>query len=251
MGVDSGLPDFRGNEGFWNAYPPLRQLNISFVEMAQPDWFIQDPELAWGFYGHRLHLYRATIPHEGFHILRQLAERKAHGGFVLTSNVDGQFQKAGFSGERIMECHGSIHHLQCSVPCCSSIWSAEDLEIEVDPTTFRAQRPLPACIHCGAIARPNILMFGDGDWLPDRTDEQDSRMSEWLSGITGRSLVVVECGAGTAIPTVRRVTEGLIHRFGARAIRINLRDPQGPKGMVSLPMGALEALKGIAREIGA
>jgi len=36
MGVDSGLPDFRGNEGFWKAYPPMAKLGVSFVEMANP-----------------------------------------------------------------------------------------------------------------------------------------------------------------------------------------------------------------------
>ncbi len=44
MGVDSGLPDFRGNEGFWNAYPPFR--GKSFAEMANPQWFERDPALA-------------------------------------------------------------------------------------------------------------------------------------------------------------------------------------------------------------
>ena len=39
MGVDSGLPDFRGDEGFWKAYPPLKKLGISFYEMADPIWF--------------------------------------------------------------------------------------------------------------------------------------------------------------------------------------------------------------------
>ncbi|MCK5538828.1 MAG: hypothetical protein KAI79_18525, partial [Bacteroidales bacterium] len=34
MGVDSGLPDFRGNEGFWKAYPPMKNLGISFSQMA-------------------------------------------------------------------------------------------------------------------------------------------------------------------------------------------------------------------------
>jgi NAD-dependent SIR2 family protein deacetylase len=36
IGVDSGLPDFRGNEGFWRAYPPIAKLGESFVEMANP-----------------------------------------------------------------------------------------------------------------------------------------------------------------------------------------------------------------------
>ena len=60
MGVDSGLPDFRGKEGFWKAYPPLAKLGIRFEEMANPKWFQDDPDLAWGFYGHRLHQYRNT-----------------------------------------------------------------------------------------------------------------------------------------------------------------------------------------------
>jgi len=58
IGVDSGLPDFRGNEGFWKAYPPFAKLGLNFIDMANPEWFSQDPELAWGFYGHRLNLYR-------------------------------------------------------------------------------------------------------------------------------------------------------------------------------------------------
>src|SRR3954464_8610293 len=49
MGVDSGLPDFRGSEGFWKAYPPLKKLGLSFSRIANPYWFRQDPEQAWGF----------------------------------------------------------------------------------------------------------------------------------------------------------------------------------------------------------
>ena len=113
MGVDSGLPDFRSDEGFWKAYPPLKALGICFEEMANPHWFDTDPALAWGFYGHRLNLYREVEPHDGFHILRELGNKKQHGAFVYTSNVDGHFQKAGFSQDQVCECHGSIHHLQC------------------------------------------------------------------------------------------------------------------------------------------
>ena len=161
MGVDSGLPDFRGNEGFWNAYPPLRHLGISFVEMANPGWFEQDPILAWGFYGHRLNLYRETVPHRGFEILKGWAESKRFGAFVFTSNVDGHFQRAGFSDDTVLECHGSLNHLQCTSPCGYSIWSAHTTEVEVDEESFRASEPLPRCPECGALARPNVLMFGD------------------------------------------------------------------------------------------
>src|SRR5580698_8516349 len=68
MGVDSGLPDFRGDEGFWKAYPPFR--GRSFAEISQPSWFRNDPVQAWGYFGHRLNLYREKTPHAGFGILR-------------------------------------------------------------------------------------------------------------------------------------------------------------------------------------
>src|SRR5262245_19934537 len=117
MGVDSGLPDFRGDTGFWKAYPALGRQGLGFIDVASPRTFETDPPLAWGFYGHRLALYRETMPHEGFAILRDWAEQLPQGAFVYTSNVDGQFQKAGFAHERVHECHGSIHWLQCATAC--------------------------------------------------------------------------------------------------------------------------------------
>ena len=43
MGLDSGLPDFRGKSGFWKAYPPLAKMRIEFEEMANPYWFTKNP----------------------------------------------------------------------------------------------------------------------------------------------------------------------------------------------------------------
>ena len=62
MGVDSGLPDFRGNQGFWRAYPALSLQSMRFSEIASPSAFHETPGLAWGFYGHRLGIYRRTEP---------------------------------------------------------------------------------------------------------------------------------------------------------------------------------------------
>lgn len=132
MGMDSGLPDFRGTEGFWKAYPALAQARIRFESIASPDAFEEDPDLAWGFYGHRLNLYRRTLPHKGFQFLVDLADQMPNGAFVFTSNVDGQFQKAGFRDTEVCEVHGSIHHLQCMQGCAGDIWSARDFHPEVD-----------------------------------------------------------------------------------------------------------------------
>ena len=74
MGVDSGLPDFRGDKGFWKAYPPYEKLNLDFYDLANPQWFIDNPRLAWGFYGHRLNSYKTTQPHQGFEELLSIAQ---------------------------------------------------------------------------------------------------------------------------------------------------------------------------------
>lgn len=242
MGVDSGLPDFRGDEGFWRAYPPYQRLGLSFIEMADPAHFGNDPELAWGFYGHRLALYRSTVPHSGFDVLRGWGAR------VFTSNVDGQFQKAGFT--EVAEVHGSIHHLQCSLPCRSTIWPADDVDIELDHETMRATGPLPECPDCGALARPNILMFSDYTWVPDRSQRDLDALATWRRGLHGKRLVVVEIGAGNAIPTVRRQAELASAATGA-LIRINPREPDVRHGRgISLPMPAAEALGEIQSRLG-
>lgn len=94
VGVDSGLPDFRGRNGFWQAYPAFATAGIDFVRIANPKSFAEDAACAWGFYGHCLALYHQTLPHTGFSILKRWARLIPLGATVLTSNVDGQFEKA-------------------------------------------------------------------------------------------------------------------------------------------------------------
>ena len=243
MGIDSGLPDFRGPEGFWKAYPALGRANIQFEGIANPDAFHIVPEVAWGFYGHRLNLYRNTVPHEGFTLLRWMAERMTNNAFVLTSNVDGQFQKAGFAEEQICEVHGSIHHLQCMEPCHKLSWPADEFEPQVDEENCKLLNEPPWCPRCSEMARPNVLMFGDWSWIPARSEQQQQRLQEWLGKCS--SPLIIEIGAGTAIPTLRRFAD----RVGAPLIRINPNPEEADVALsrdVSIALGALEGLRGIA-----
>ena len=244
MGVDSGLPDFRSNEGFWKAYPALGKVRMAFTSVASPATFHEDPALAWGFYGHRLNLYRDTTPHAGFALLKKWGERMPLGYGIFTSNVDGQFQLAGFDPQKIYECHGSIHHLQCLEPCGAHIWEAEDFNPRIDADACRLLNAAPACPHCGALARPNILMFGDWGWNEQRSAAQEQRLHRLLR-LAHRPLVV-ELGAGTAIPSVRHFGQSVIQHHNGRMIRINPREPQvaSPQD-VGLAMGALAGLAAI------
>jgi len=248
MGVDSGLPDFRGDKGFWKAYPPYERLGLSFIDAANPVHFDDDPQLGWGFYGHRTNLYRATVPHDGFRILRSWGERFGLPTFVVTSNVDGQFQKGGFEEDRVVEVHGSIHHLQCTTPCSNAIWTNGE-RFDVDEATMRS-RQVPRCPNCGAVARPNILMFGDYAWLDGRTAAQRERLDAFLEEERGRRLLVVELGAGTGVPTIRMTSERLGRRGDALVVRINTREPDIGPPHLSLSAGALEGLGEIDRALG-
>jgi len=244
MGVDSGLPDFRSSEGFWNAYPALGKLNIDFQRIARPQMFLEDPTLAWGFYGHRLNLYRKTVPHEGFRILREIAENLPNGAFVATSNVDGHFHKAGFSEQRIYEVHGSIHRMRCMDVNCET-WSAESFVPKVDEEHCRLISELPRCPTCGSIARPNILMFSDLGWNDGITECQQMRLNAWLAGV--RKLVTIEIGAGKNIPTIRNLggrQDGMMIRINPQHYWLN----PGKRG-VSLALGGLAAMRLIDVEL--
>jgi NAD-dependent SIR2 family protein deacetylase len=250
MGVDSGLPDFRGPEGFWKSHPVIAKLGYPFEQIANPKWFADDPKFAWGFYGHRLNLYRKTQPHAGFGQLLRIGKEKKHGFFVFTSNVDGQFQKAGCPEDRIVECHGSIHYFQCAKQCSGRVWEADNEQVVVEEETLRAAEPLPKCRLCGGLARPNILMFDDWQWTGDRTDYQRLRFADWLKQLVnaGAKLVAIEIGAGTAVPAVRFTSERMVGRLEGSLVRINPRENEVPAGQIGLPIGAAEGIQKIVEQ---
>ncbi|MFO7813561.1 MAG: Sir2 family NAD-dependent protein deacetylase [Pelovirga sp.] len=243
MGVDSGLPDFRGNQGFWNAYPMYERLGLSFVQAANPEHFDQDPHFGWGFYGHRTNLYRNTVPHAGFQLLKAWGEQFNLPTFIATSNVDGQFQKAGFAEDQILEVHGSIHHLQCTTPCSRDIWLNQET-FDIDEETMRSLTT-PQCPKCRQVARPNILMFGDYAWVHQRSALQEERFEHFLEQHRNKALVVIEIGAGTAIPTIRNLSERLGRRPDTRVLRINPREPQIRDDHFSFGGGAVETLSAL------
>src|SRR5207253_4501367 len=119
----------------------------------------------------------------------------------------------------------------------------------VDEVSMRAREPLPACSSCGALARPNILMFDDWGWDDSRTRAQQTRLSDWLAVSRASRKVIIECGAGTAVPTVRYFCEQQAASPLATLVRINPREPLVPAPHLSLPIGALEGLRALNRSL--
>lgn len=229
IGADSGLATFRGKGGFWS--------EKDFMRLANPQAFVADPRAALGFYGYRLNSYRNTAPHAGFGILKSWADKMPQGHFVYTSNVDAHFEKAGFDPSKVVACHGTIHQWQCTSCTSPALYSAPE-RVEVD-AAMNWVGPLPLC-PCGAVLRPNILMFGDAMWNASPTLAQDKVCNDWIQALPSKTkMVVVEIGAGTAVPSVRMFS-AMWKAAGATMIRINVAEAYGAD--IRIEASALEAL---------
>jgi NAD-dependent SIR2 family protein deacetylase len=261
MSADSGLPTFRSKEGFWKAYPPAAKAGLSFAEVSNPESFETNERFAWGFFGHRYHLYTKAFPHLGYDILLKWSNHiGSH--FVFTSNVDGMFERAGFGSDRVCECHGSINFIQAREPGVDGhqiIPAAQTtLPNLVIDEKFEAQGELPTIIsertNKPVPARPNILMFYDNSWVSLRTDDQETRMNNFLLGLKSSNqnskIVILELGAGKAVPTVRMTSERILRQFPKSSlIRINVDESEGPNRTISIPAGAKAALEAIDLEL--
>lgn len=243
MGVDSGLADFRGDKGMWKAYPSLSDKHIGFADIANQEAFLKVPELAWSFYGHRYDLYKNTTPHIGFNALLEMVKNKDD-YFVVTSNVDGHFQKAGFDDDKVYEVHGRINKVQCID--CGNLWELPNkTKFDVDPKTLKMNSKLPKC-SCGSTStRPNIMLFNDVGFDNKETYEQAVRFNDFMhkydKGDT--KIVILEFGAGNAIPTIRKMGEFIQKEVdGVTLVRINPNDSDGPDGTISVAKGAIDAI---------
>lgn len=248
MCVDSGLPDFRSKEGFWKSYPPYKKLGLNFRDLANPSLFKTNPRLAWGFYYHRKILYNNTKPHSGFEILKRWASKINDNIFIYTSNVDGQFQKAGFDENKIIEIHGNINRVQCSDNCKKEkLFIPESFQF--DKNTMTVNGHLPFCIECGTIARPNILMFHDSSFDKNTFISQHHKYNLWLKSLQNQKLAILEIGAGSDIPTVRIQCQSIASTKMIPNIRINLNECNIDTTDIGLPIKALDALQQIDKVI--
>lgn len=233
MSAESRLASDDTQLGTWPA------LAWSGGDLIRGEAFQEDPERAWDWWGQVLESCRQLTPHRGFGYLLEIASHLPRGYAVYTSAIDGQFRRAGFDPSRIVETLGSVHHLQCSAPCCSDVWMVDDPRSGLLHGSWQGEVPL--CVCCGDVAaRPNVLMGqGDASWVSRRTDVQHKRSSEWLGRC--RAPVTIEIGAGAHMDAVRRFAE----QQRGPLIRIHPERAQVLKPGVAIRANAEEALEAL------
>lgn len=250
IGVDAGIPDYRDPETFWGTHPAYKERGLRFEDIARPALFERDPAVAWGLFGRRLNAARTATPSEGLAALARWRDAASEGAFVATCSVEGFFEAAGFAPEQIMDCYGRLDHLQCSRRCGQGLFPVDGGSFVVDEETLRAREPYPSCPSCGALARPNVLLFGDLAWDRSRLAEQERRLHDWLDHARkkrGRHFVVVECGEVPPVSTVRSLALKLVADLGAVFVSIKPRGGAAPDDAIVLPLGIRDALLRIDR----
>jgi NAD-dependent deacetylase len=139
----SGIPTFRGPGGLWRDFRP--------EELATAAAFARDPKLVWEWYAWRRELVAKAKPNRAHEVLAAWS-RRYEGFALITQNVDGLHERAGT--EKVTRYHGSLWELRCWEECsvAPERWS--------DDTIPFAEVP-PRCPHCGGLARPGVVWFGE------------------------------------------------------------------------------------------
>jgi NAD-dependent deacetylase len=151
VSAESGVPTFRGKDGWWRNYNPM--------ELATFEAFTRDPKLVWEWYMYRRDLIRTISPNPGHYALAEMAS--LFDEFTLiTQNVDRLHMDAG--SDKIHELHGNIHRNRC-VDCN-----------HIDYTESFPELP-PKCPECQGRLRPDVVWFGE--MLPREAIDSSMRAS--------------------------------------------------------------------------
>ena len=142
MSAASGVPTFRGAHGLWRQHRP--------EDLATPEAFARNPALVWEWYDSRRLVIAGCSPNPAHTVMARWSNERAH--VLITQNVDDLHIRAGT--RRLIRLHGSIWEVMCSATCARGSTPWVDLRVPLPELP-------PHCPHCGALARPAVVWFGE------------------------------------------------------------------------------------------
>ncbi len=165
VSAESGIPTFRGKDGYWRNLDPAR--------LATPEAFTRDPKLVWEWYRERRHRIRNAQPNAAHAAIATLAQH-ADEFLLVTQNVDDLHARAGLPKEKMVQIHGDIFVTRCSR--CDFSYAGRGGSPEppaaraVQPESGRLRSIAPTlendldilrCPECDALMRPGVVWFGE------------------------------------------------------------------------------------------
>jgi NAD-dependent deacetylase len=192
ISAESGIPTFRGEEGYWTVgsreYQP--------EEMATFSMFSHRPEAVWAWYLYRRGVCRAARPNAGHQAVVRLESALSDRFLLITQNVDGLHLRAGSSPERTYQIHGNIDFARCAAECGAPIRPLPDtLGSKGKGESLTEEERAALRCSCGGWLRPHVL------WFDECYDEEHFRFHSSLrAAATATLLLVVGTSGATNLP---------------------------------------------------
>jgi NAD-dependent deacetylase len=206
VSAESGIPTFRGKDGYWR--------NLDPIKLATPEAFERDPELVWQWYRERRQRIRNTQPNAAHKAIAKLAQH-ADEFLLVTQNVDDLHERAGLRKGEMVQIHGDIFVTRCSRCNFSRNEYEHDHEHKRDQEQGHND-VIPRCPKCDALMRPSVVWFGEP--LPSGETE---RVEKYLH--RDRCGVVIVAGTTAAFGYIIDWALRASHR-GGELLEVNLEE---------------------------
>ena len=207
IGAGAGLSTAAGftysGERFEKYFSDFIQ-KYGFSDMYSGGFFpFESPEEHWAYWSRYIYINRYMDVDNGtYKTLLSLVKDKDY--FVLTTNVDHQFQKAGFDKHRLFYTQGDYGLFQCLEPCCQKTFDNEEFIRRMYNEQKNMRVPfelIPKCPECGKPMTMNLRaddkFVQDEGWYKAR-----ERYADFLRRHEGMHMLFLELGVGFNPPVI-------------------------------------------------
>lgn len=185
LSSESGIPTFRGPEGYWR----VGSVNHHPQELATRAAFERMPADVWRWYLHRLEVCSRAAPNRGHRELVRLDALLGERFILLTQNVDGLHGEAGSPAARTFEIHGNLRYMRCSRRCGAPRERVPtSLPGEATPDELETRL---RCTRCEAWMRPFVL------WFDECYDEENYHFESAIEAAREATLLLIVGTTGT------------------------------------------------------
>ncbi len=214
IGAGSGLSaagglNYNDSKIFKEWFPKLSELGLETIgDALSLYWQVNDSNRRnfWAYWTNHINRIRYEAPAlKPYLDLFDIVKDKNH--FIITTNVDGQFIKAGFSKEKIFAPQGDYGLFQCDKPCCDELY---DNKIFIDKMISNMNKDeltvqesdIPRCPKCGSYLSKNLRV--DDTFVESPHMKKQKDYIDFVNNSTDGKLVLLELGVGFNTPVIIR-----------------------------------------------
>ena len=240
IGAGSGLSTSAGfvytGERFRNYFSDFEK-RYGFHDMYSGGFYPYETlEEHWAYWSRYIYFNRYVDPPKTtYSDLLSLVKDKDY--FVITTNVDHCFQKAGFDKSRLFYTQGDYGLFQCSEPCCNETFDNEDIIRQMLKEQKDMQIPtelLPVCPHCGKPLTMNLR--SDDKFVEDEGWHQAAeRYENFLRTRSGQQTLFLELGVGYNTPVIIKYPFWQMTAKNPKAVYVSINNGEAnrPKKIIS------------------